>query len=246
MKTFGLVGYPLSQSFSQKHFTKKFADQNINAQYLNFELENIGLFHDIVEKHPDLEGLNVTIPYKEQIIPLLNDLNPEAKEIGAVNVVKIIRTNNSITFKGYNSDVYGFEYSLKPLLRPQHKKALILGTGGASKAVYFVLNKLGIESKYVSRTPQKNQLAYSEITPQLFQEYKLIVNCTPLGMFPNTNNCPDIPYAAANSDFLFYDLIYNPAETLFLTKAKEQGAAIKNGAEMLTKQAERAWEIWNE
>jgi shikimate dehydrogenase len=246
MKTFGLVGYPLLQSFSQKYFTAYFSEKNIDAQYLNFSIENIGEFPAKVLTTPDLKGLNVTIPYKQQVMAYLDDLDEVARKAGAVNVIKISYRNGKIYLKGFNSDVVGFESSLIPLLKPHHTKALILGTGGASKAVKYVLDKNGIDALFVSRNPSgTNEIRYQQVTPGLLNEYTLIVNTTPLGMYPNINACPELPYQYLNDKHLCYDLIYNPEDTLFLQKAKAQNAGVKNGYEMLIKQAERAWEIWN-
>ncbi len=247
MKIFGLVGYPLSQSFSQKYFTRKFNQEHINARYLNFSIENINLFNTDVIHTIDLCGLNVTIPYKQKVIPFLNELDITASKVGAVNVVKVMRNNGQLFLKGFNSDVVGFEKSLVPLLRSQHQKALIIGTGGASKAVKYVLDLLHIESIFISRSPvDASSISYQQITPAIINTHKLIVNTTPLGMFPEIDDCPDIPYEAIGAEHLCYDLIYNPEETVFLQKSKAMGANIKNGYEMLILQAERSWEIWNE
>ncbi len=246
MKNYGLVGYPLTQSFSQKYFTKKFATETIEAQYLNFSLETIGEFPEIVKETENLSGLNVTIPYKEKVMAFLDTLDPVAQKVKAVNVIKLKKHHNATELIGYNSDVVGFELSLVPLLKPHHTQALILGTGGASKAVRYVLEKLGINYQFVSRKPRcTNEIPYSEVTPEKLATTFLIINTTPLGMFPNLEGCPSLPYEAVTNKHLFYDLIYNPAETLFLAKAKQQGATIKNGEEMLILQAEEAWRIWN-
>ncbi|TAJ08063.1 shikimate dehydrogenase [Marinilabiliaceae bacterium JC017] len=246
MKTFGLIGYPLTQSFSQKYFSEKFQKEEIDARYLNFPIPSIKEFQELLKHHAYICGLNVTIPYKEQVIPYLNSLDETAAKIGAVNVIKVNWVNKKPILKGYNSDIIGFKKSLEPLLKTQHQKALILGTGGASKAVAFALSQLGITYRYVSRTPDKSAVVgYNQITEEILSEYKLIINSTPLGMFPKTDVCPAIPYQAATPEHLFYDLIYNPEETLFMTKAKENGAVIKNGLEMLHGQAEEAWRIWN-
>lgn len=244
MKKFGLIGFPLSSSFSRKYFTEKFDKESIDAQYNLYPIENVDLLKNLV-KDNDLCGLNVTIPYKQQVIPLLDELDETASQIGAVNVIKFIRKNNTLTLKGYNSDAIGFEQSLLPLLQSQHKKALVLGTGGASKAVSYILKKNGIEVTFVSRTPKEGQISYQEITSQIMAEYKLIVNCTPLGMYP-VDACPDIPYECLTSEHLLYDLIYNPEKTLFLEKGEQFGAKIKNGMDMLVGQAVAAWNIWNE
>ena len=248
MKTFGLVGYPLGHSFSQVYFTKKFATENIDAQYLNFQIEDIALFPEKVLTLDGLSGLNVTIPYKQKVMQYLDEIDETAQKVGAVNVVKIIRNGSKMRLLGCNSDVVGFENSLRPLLKPCHTRAYILGTGGASKAVRYVLEKLNISYQFVSRNADadNNILSYQQLTDQLVESHKLIVNCTPLGMSPKIDACPDIPYQAIGAEHLCFDLIYNPEETLFLKKAKQQGATIKNGLDMLIGQAVRAWEIWNE
>ncbi len=246
MKTYGLIGFPLTHSFSQRYFSEKFANDNINARYLNFPISSIDDFTELFKHHPYLAGVNVTIPYKQEIISFLDELDMTAKEIGAVNVIKILWKSKSPRLKGFNSDIIGFKNSLNPLLSSAHKKALILGTGGASKAVAKGLKQLSIEFKYASRTPANSDiLGYNQITNETLSEYKLIVNTTPLGMFPKTDSCPDIPYSSLSSEHLLFDLIYNPEETLFLKKGNEQGAQIKNGLEMLHLQAEEAWRIWN-
>lgn len=245
MDKFGLIGYPLKHSFSQRFFTEKFSLENIDAAYLNFEIDNIGLFPSIITSNVDLKGLNVTIPYKEQIIPLLDRLDEGAKDIGAVNVVKIIKSEDNISLVGYNSDIIGFQNSIEPLINDAHRKALVLGTGGASKAVVKALSNLGIEVKYVSRSPSQDAYAYQDLTKQIIAEYTVIVNASPLGTYPNIDEAPDIPYQYLTSDHLLYDLVYNPAETKFLRLGREQGASIKNGTEMLELQALAAWDIWN-
>ena len=251
MKLYGLIGYPLEHSFSEKFFSKKFSMEKINAKYRLFPIDNINLFPKVLENNPTLCGLNVTIPYKEKIIPLLDELDETAKEIGAVNVIKFTlqlpkgRESGKILLRGYNSDIVGFENSFRPLLKPHHNKALILGTGGASKGVAFVLRKMNIDYKFVSRTPSEGQFSYSELTSEILKEYTLIVNTTPTGTYPKVNECPNIPYSALTENHLLYDLIYNPEETLFLQKGKTQGATIKNGLEMLHGQALEAWRIWN-
>ena len=248
MKTYGLVGYPLGHSFSQDYFTKKFTTENIDAQYLNFQIEDIALFPEKVLTVDGLSGLNVTIPYKQKVMAYLDEIDETAQKVGAVNVVKIIRQGSNVRLRGCNSDVVGFENSLKPLLKPCHTSAYILGTGGASKAVRYVLEKLGIDYQFVSRTADaaNSILSYEQLTNDSIASHKLIVNCTPLGMSPKTDACPAISYEAIGTDHLCFDLIYNPEVTLFLQKARQQGATIKNGLDMLIGQADRAWEIWNE
>ncbi|HEY9124920.1 MAG TPA: shikimate dehydrogenase [Bacteroidales bacterium] len=247
MKQFGLIGYPLGHSFSKGYFAEKFKKENItDCIYDNYPIENIGLFKDIINKNTNIVGLNVTIPYKEQVIPFLNEIDIEAKEIGAVNTVKVKRNGNTVILKGFNTDVYGFETSLKPMLEKQHQKALILGTGGASKAIKFILRKLGIS--YISASIEElkeNEIRYSDITPKLISEHLLIINATPLGTFPKVDTCPDIPYNAITSQHVLFDLVYNPDVTLFLKKGRDNGAKTKNGLQMLHLQAERAWQIWN-
>ncbi|MCC8037659.1 MAG: shikimate dehydrogenase [Bacteroidales bacterium] len=245
-RLYGLIGYPLGHSWSQNYFNQKFEAEGIDARYVNFEIPDIGDFMEVISEYPNLQGLNVTIPYKELIIPYMNEMDPDAKEIGAVNVIKFIRgKGDNIKFKGYNSDIIGFSDSIKPLLRPCHKKALILGTGGAAKAVRQGLVNLGIEPTYVSRTKQDDRLTYDELTPEVMDSHKVIVNCTPLGMYPHTDECPPIPYDLISPEHLCYDLLYNPDVTLFMKQARERGAEVKNGLEMLLLQAFAAWMIWN-
>ncbi len=245
MKKYGLIGYPLKHSFSRGYFNEKFLSENIDAEYVNFEIPSIDDFKKIIDNNPNLCGLNVTIPYKEQVIPFLNELDPDTAKIGAVNVIKIIRLpKGKLKLVGYNSDIIGFTQSIEPLLLPSHKKALILGTGGSSKAVYHGLANLGIESKFVSRTPQPGMFTYEELNAEILAEHTVIVNCTPVGMFPKVDFCPEIPYEHLTPDHLLYDLLYNPNETLFMKKGKEKGAVTKNGLEMLLLQAFAAWEIW--
>lgn len=246
MKTYGLIGYPLSHSFSQKYFTQKFSDENIDARYLLFPLTTIDEFKGLLEHHPYIAGLNVTIPYKEKVIPFLDEIDPSADEIGAINVIKINWENGKPHLKGYNSDTYGFEQSLLPLLQPTHQRGLILGTGGASKAVAYVLNKLKIPVTFVSRQPHRlNDIHYTQVDKAVIQSHTIIVNTSPVGMYPYPDNCPDIPYEYLTTEHIAYDLIYNPEQTLFLKKAEERGAVTKNGIEMLFLQAKGAWEIWN-
>lgn len=245
-RTFGLIGYPLTHSFSQNFFNKKFEAENISAQYLNFEIPDIGDLMEVVSEYPNLSGLNVTIPYKEQVLPYLDEIDDDAKKIGAVNVIKFIRKKDMLKFKGYNSDIIGFCDSIKPLLSPQRKKALILGTGGAAKAVRQGLINLGVEPTYVSRTRREGVITYDDLTPEIMATHKVIVNTTPLGMYPHIDECPDILYSELTPQHLCYDLLYNPDVTLFLKRAREQGAQIKNGLEMLLLQAFVSWNIWNE
>ncbi len=245
MKKYGLIGYPLGHSFSMGYFNEKFKNEAINAVYENFEIPDIQDITTVIGSNPDLAGFNVTIPYKEKVMDYLDYIAPEAAEIGAVNVVKVTHNGERAVLKGFNSDVVGFVNSIKPLLRPLHKKALVLGTGGASKAVEYGLRKLGLETIKVSRTEKDNTITYGQVTPELLSEYKVIVNCTPCGMAPHFDECPNLPYDSIDDSFLLYDLIYNPEETLFLRKGKEKDATVKNGLEMLLLQAEQGWNIWN-
>lgn len=246
MRHFGLVGYPLGHSFSKSFFAEKFSREDIEAEYLNFELPNIEQFPELIKKNTLLEGLNVTIPYKQTIIPYLDELDSEAKSVGAVNVIRIQKKEGKTWLKGFNSDIIGFRESLLPLLKPWHTKALVLGTGGASLAICHVLNELNIRWIKVSRTPSKEMLGYKDINKEILHEMPLVVNCTPLGTFPHTNTCPDLPYEALTSRNLLYDLVYNPQKTLFLKKGEEQGATIKNGLQMLHLQAIASWKFWTE
>ncbi len=247
MDTYGLIGYPLKHSFSRAFFTEKFTKEEIDAIYLNFEIENISLFTGIIESYPTLKGLNVTLPYKELVIPFLDEIDPPTQAIGAVNVIKVLRENGKTKLIGYNSDIIGFQNSISPLIdKSIHTKALILGTGGASKAVLNGLKAFGIKSVFVSRTPNSEQFSYSDIDQDIINNYKVIVNTSPLGTFPNVEDAPNIPYHLLSKDHVLYDLVYNPAETKFLQLGKQQGATIKNGAEMLELQARAAWEIWND
>lgn len=245
MRKFGLIGYPLGHSFSKRFFTEKFENENIDARYDLYELENIELFSELKKKET-LVGLNVTIPYKEQVIPYLDALDITAEKIGAVNVIKFVRHENETKLIGYNSDAIGFENSLKPYLKPTHSRALILGTGGASKAILYVLNKLGIECSNVSRTTKNGQLTYDELTEDIITKHKLIINATPLGTFPKVDVCPNIPYQFLTDTHLLFDVVYNPSETLFMKNGRKHGATALNGEEMLRGQAVAAWEIWNQ
>ena len=244
MRKFGLIGLPLAQSFSKKYFSAKFANEGIDACYELFELPDITAFTALKEI-PGLCGLNVTIPYKEQVMPFLDELDDIAAGIGAVNVIKFIRQNDTLKLKGYNTDATGFDTSLSPLLKPIHKKALILGTGGASKAIDYVLRKKGIETTFVSRTSKPGMLTYSRLTEAVMADHPVIVNASPVGTFPHSDECPDIPYQFITSAHILFDVVYNPAETLFLRKGRKQGAVGLNGEEMLIGQAVAAWDIWD-
>lgn len=245
MDKYGLIGYPLGHSFSKNFFNEKFEDEDIDAQYLNFELPNIESLPEVIDMNPELKGLNVTIPYKEKVISYLDYISPEARAIGAVNVIRVTHKGKNVVLRGYNSDVIGFTKSIEPLLDRYHKKALILGTGGASKAINYGLRSLGLETVFVSRFKRPGTIQYDEITPEVIKEYNVIVNCTPVGMYPKVDVCPQLPYEAMDSHTLLYDLIYNPDQTLFLQKGAERGATVKNGLEMLLLQAFASWEFWN-
>lgn len=249
MKTYGLLGYPLGHSFSKKYFTEKFESEGLNdCEYVNFELDSISRFPEIFDYKNEVFGLNCTIPYKQEVIQYLDDVDDEAFEVGAVNTIKFIREESGrIELVGYNTDIIGFENSLMPMLSEKHKKALILGTGGASKAVKHVLKKNGIEFVSASiEELQENEISYADIDEKLIRDHLIIINATPLGTFPKVEACPDIPYGAISGDHVLFDLVYNPEITLFMSKGLEQGASVKNGLEMLHGQAEAAWKIWNE
>ncbi len=245
MRLFGLIGYPLSHSFSKKYFGEKFEKEGIqNCRYELFPLKSIDLFQELWDSHPDLVGLNVTIPYKQLVIPFLDELDEAAEEVGAVNTIR----KKDGKLKGFNTDIYGFEQSLLHLFEQKNdkpEKALVLGTGGAAKAVIYVLKKLNIDSRTVSRDSDKGYFTYDDLNDQIIGEYRLIINTTPLGMSPNINNLPLIPYPSLGPEHFLFDLVYNPAITAFLAKGKYAGAAISNGLEMLYLQAEKAWDIWN-
>lgn len=245
MKLFGLLGHPLSHSFSKGFFSNKFSAENISATYQNFDIEDISLLPKLIIEYPELKGLNVTIPYKQAVIEYLDELDEKASAIGAVNVVKLINKDGKVLLKGFNSDVVGFSESISSMLSPVHNKALVLGTGGASKAVVYALNKLGIRTTLVSRAGEGDVLSYKDITPSLLKEYNVVVNTTPLGMYPNVDTAPDLPYEVIDKSFVCYDLVYNPDKTKFLRLCEERGAKIKNGHEMLILQALESWSIWN-
>lgn len=248
MKIYGLIGYKLGHSFSRNFFTEKFKNEGLDGyEYVNFELDSIEEFPTIFDQGKAICGLNCTIPYKQQIMQYMHEIDEEAAEIGAVNTVKVIHQNGKRILKGFNTDLYGFENSLRPMLEVKHQKALILGTGGASKAIKYLFDKIGIE--YLSATTKEElrekEIRYNQLTEELMNEYLIIINATPLGTFPKVETCPDIPYQFVGPDHVLYDLVYNPAETLFLKKGNEQGAKTKNGLEMLHLQALKSWEIWN-
>lgn len=242
MDRYGIIGFPLGHSFSRAFFTEKFQKEHIDAEYVNFEIPSAHLLPEIVRSNPHLRGLNVTLPYKEAVIPMLDSMSDEAREIGAVNVIQVREGR----LKGFNSDIIGFMGSLRPLLKPWHLHALVLGTGGASRAIRVGLERLGLDWTYVSRTAAEGRLTYAALTPEVMEHFQVIVNCSPVGMFPKVDACPDIPYHLLSSRHLLYDLVYNPEETLFLKRGAQQGATIKNGLEMLHLQALASWEFWNE
>lgn len=253
-KLYGLIGYPLGHSFSRKFFTEKFANEGTDAEYLNFEIPDANMLLDVVRQNPNLRGLNCTIPHKQAILPLMDELHPMAARIGAVNTIKIKRSptteGEEPRLIGYNSDIIGFTESIKPLLKPHHKKALVLGTGGASKAICVALEELGITWRYVSRkgspsSSVEGTLTYEEVTPEIIQEYPVIINCSPVGMHPKVDQCPALPYESMSERNLLFDLVYNPLETLFMKRGKAQGATVKNGLEMLHLQALASWKFWN-
>lgn len=246
MEQYGLIGKPLVHSFSQQYFTEYFARTGREACYLPFELDTIGALPALLASHPDLRGFNVTIPYKQQVIAYLDLLDPAAAAIGAVNVVKVVHTDGGVRLIGYNTDHFGFRRSLLPLIPASTSRALVLGTGGASRAVVYALEWLDIRATLVSRTPSQGQLGYRDLTDATIRTFDLIVNCTPLGTYPAVDTCPDLPYHALDSRQICYDLVYNPAETRFLRQAAAQGCRVSNGLQMLHIQADKAWQIWNE
>ncbi len=248
MKQFGLIGYPLSHSFSEKYFRAKFRKEKITGyDYKLFPLETIEQFPELIKENPNLYGLNVTVPHKETIVNYLDALDETAKAVGAVNCIKIVKQQEEIKLLGYNTDVYGFEEALKPILKSRHHHALILGSGGSAKAVASVLQKLQIDFVFVSRNPTtKEILLYNDLNKSIIREHLLIINTTPLGMYPETKNYPPIPYEYLGGQHLLFDLIYNPAQTVFLQKGEARGASIQNGIEMLHLQAEKSFEIWGQ
>ncbi len=242
MEQYGLIGYPLGHSFSRRFFNEEFfPEHGIEAEYLNFEIPEADGLLEVVRTHPLLRGLNCTIPHKQAIIPLLDEISPEAREIGAVNVIRI----RDGRLKGFNSDIIGFMDSLRPLLRPYHRRALVLGSGGASKAVWAGLLRLGLEPIQVSRKAGGGVLSYEMLTPEVMAECMVVVNCSPVGMFPHVDECPAIPYELLSGRHLLYDLVYNPLDTLFMQRGRERGATVKNGLEMLRLQALASWKFWH-
>ena len=259
MKHYGLIGFPLSHSFSKKYFTEKFESEHItDAKYDLYPMEHISELPALLHKHPDLCGLNVTIPHKLNVLKYLDWIEHDARSAGAVNCIRIAVESpvmaafsgevgikgHDFRLEGYNTDIYGFEASLKPLLKPKHDRALVLGDGGAARAVKCVLDNMGIEFQCVTRRSMPGNLLFGELKPHHIKNSLLIINTTPLGTYPNVDECPSIPYEAITNDHLLYDLIYNPEQTLFLKKGAERGAHTKNGYEMLVLQAEKSWEIW--
>lgn len=242
MSKFGLIGKNIDYSFSEKFFSEKFERENLPYVYQNFDVPSIDFIKEIIAKNPDLKGLNVTIPYKESIIPYLDFLDETAKKIGAVNTIKISEEKK---LTGYNTDFYGFQKSLEKFFPLQKKTALILGTGGASKAIAYTLENLKFDYKFISRTQNSITISYESLSKSIIENHLLIVNCTPLGTYPNIHEYPSIPYEFVTENHLLFDLIYNPAETEFLKQGKIRGAKTVNGLEMLELQAEKAWEIWN-
>lgn len=258
MKKYGLIGYPLTHSFSKKYFADKFSKEDLeDCEYELYPLQNLSDLPALINDTPELRGLNVTIPHKIGVMFYLDKIDAAAREIDAVNCIKIVNhqpveaffsgelSSMKVRLEGYNTDAIAFEESLKPLLKKHHQKALVLGNGGAARAVIYVLNKLGISYRLVSRRAIKKQLSYKQLTADVLKERLLIINTTPLGMAPDVGKCPDIPYELLTSKHLLYDLVYNPAETEFLKRGKEKGASVKNGLQMLHLQAEKSWEIWN-
>lgn len=244
---YGLIGFPLVHSFSQDFFNQKFMAEGIDAQYINFEIQDIGQLMEVIAEYPNLNGLNVTAPYKEAVIPYLDSLDEDARDIGAVNVIRFIRDKGApddLQLKGYNSDVAGFEKTLDGIITPQRDSALVLGTGGAAKAVSAALRHRGINVQLVSRRKSEHTLVYEEITRAMVAKYGIIVNATPLGKYPDDDQCPDFPYRFLTKDHFCYDLIYNPEETLFMKNAARYGAQTKNGIEMLLLQAFDSYGIW--
>lgn len=245
-RNYGLIGYPLAHSFSESYFRDKFIKEGIkDSSYKNYPIRSLSEFPGLIKDSPSLLGLNVTIPYKKDIIKYLSYLDKDAEEAGAVNVIKIIRHHDAVELKGYNTDIYGFMESLRKYLSGNVKSALVLGTGGSSAAVTCVLRRLNINFSYVSRSSGDNTYRYNDLDNEVIASHQLIINTTPLGMFPDTDHKPLIPYNALSENHILYDLIYNPPETLFLLESKKAGCVTVNGLEMLKLQAEKSWEIWN-
>jgi len=242
---FGLIGFPLEHSFSVSYFTRKFSEEGIEAVYKNYPLKDVAEFESLVHSEAGLKGLNVTVPYKEKIIPYMDVLSKTARSIRAVNTICFCRTEGCFARVGHNTDVNGFERSIREHLEDQHTSALVLGTGGSSKAVIYVLESLGIDYKRVSRKRREDLITYDDLNPDIVQDHTLIINTTPLGMYPDLDSFPPIPYEAITPEHLLFDLVYNPEKTRFLMMGEQHGAAIVNGYDMLVYQAEASWEIWN-
>lgn len=244
--TYGLIGYPLGHSFSKSYFTEKFQRGGIDAEYLNFEIESVSYLPAIIRDHTSLRGLNVTIPHKQDVMPLLDETDSTASEIGAVNVIKITRSPyGKVKLKGYNTDVIGFRESISPMLEPWNRKALILGTGGVSKAINHALHSMGLETLFVSRSHKAGAITYNDLNSDILKEYTVIVNASPVGMYPRVDDAPEIPYEHIGSRHVIFDTIYNPQTTRFMELSAKRGAKVKSGMEMLAGQAEAAWKIWN-
>lgn len=242
---YGLIGYPLGHSFSSQYHNARFEREGIDAVYNNYELADISLLPELVTREKALRGLNVTVPYKQAVVPYLDALDDAARSIGAVNVIRIERNENGVRMVGYNSDYIGFRNSLDPLLQPHHTSALVLGTGGASKAVCAALRDMGIAVTSVSRSAGENRLQYADLTAEVMDAHTVVVNATPLGMHPNIEDCAPIPYHYITPRHLCYDVVYNPDQTAFMQRCAERGATVCNGLKMLYGQADAAWEIWN-
>ena len=245
MDKYGLIGFPLGHSYSKNYFNEKFKNEHINAHYDNYEISQISKLIEVLASNPTLKGLGVTSPYKEKIVEYLDELSPEVRKIGACNSVKIQNQKGNLVLKGYNTDYIAFKNSIEPLLEPYHYGALILGTGGAAKAVHLALQELGLKTAFVSRYDRPGTVNYSRLRDEDLKAFNVIVNATPCGMYPNIAQYPDIPYEGIDNHTLMYDLIYNPDETMFLRKGREHGAVTKNGLEMMLLQAFESWKIWN-
>lgn len=246
MKLYGLIGYPLAHSYSKRYFTEKFRNENItDCEYRLFPMENLNSFHHLIHDYPELSGINVTLPYKKEIMNLVDFIDPKAREIGSVNAIRIVRRNDNVILEGFNTDARGFERAFFPLATSFGKNALILGSGGSSSAIKYVLRQHSWKFLIVSRSKEKGHLIYEELNENILNHYKVIINTTPLGMFPDIHSHPELPYELLNPSFFLFDLIYNPPETMFLRKGREQGAYTENGLKMLHYQAEEAWSIWH-
>ena len=244
-KNYGLIGFPLGHSFSKSYFNKKFSNEGIDAEYQNFEIEDINELRDTILSN-NISGLNVTIPHKRAVIDLLDEIDTVAEKVGAVNVIKFIHTEHGTKLKGYNTDVIGFKNSISKIIKPNNKKALILGTGGVSKAIDYSLKEMGIETIFVSRNAKEGAISYEMLNMEIMNEYTIIVNASPVGMYPKIDNAPKIPYEFITENHVVFDTIYNPTETMLMKLAAEKGATVQNGLEMLEKQAIAAWNIWND